>query len=101
MNLCLMASYYVLAAASPVAKDERCPRLSTPGSAEVEKRDLDPLGILGHAASTPAPTDGRTLTTPGLSVYSSCLLMGSNSSVTQLSHPRLSLVLIQEPRMRS
>src|SRR6266576_459017 len=103
-----MASYYVLAAASPLAKDESCPSLSTPGSAEAEERDLNPLATLGHAASAPAPTNWQSLTTPGSAAYSPCLLssstthpMGPNASVTQLSHPRLSLVLIQEPRERS
>jgi hypothetical protein len=105
-----LASYYVLEAVSLLAKDESCPSLSTPGSAEAEERDLDPLGILGHAAPAPAPTDSRTrsLATPASAACSSCLLslstthpMGSNASVTQLSHPRLSLVVIQEPRVRS
>jgi hypothetical protein len=126
LNLCPMGCH-VLAPASPLAKGESCPSLSTPGSAEEwhlnlrpslltpcsaeadsEQRDLDPLATLGHAASAPAPTDSQSRTTPGSAAYSSCLLssstthpMGSNASVTQLSHPRLSLVLIQEPRVQS
>jgi hypothetical protein len=126
LNLCPMGCH-VLAPASPLAKGESCPSLSTPGSAEEwhlnlrpslltpcsaeadsEQRDLDPLATLGHAASAPAPTDSQSRTTPGSAAYSSCLPssstthpMGSNASVTQLSHPRLSLVLIQEPRVQS
>jgi hypothetical protein len=108
LSLCPMASYCVQAAASSLAKDESCPSLSTPGSAGAEERHLNPLATLGHAASAPAPTDSQSLTTPASAAYSSCLPssstthpMGSNASVTQLSHPRLSLVLIQEPRVRS
>src|SRR6267154_5255181 len=84
--------YLAVASQAPLAKDESCPSLSTPGSAE--QRDLNPLASLGHAPST--PTDSQSLTTPGSKAYSSCLLrssstypMGSKSSVTQLSHPRL------------
>ena len=38
-----MASYYVLGAANPPAKDEGCPSLSTPGSAEGGYLDLCPM----------------------------------------------------------
>jgi hypothetical protein len=61
LSLCPMASYCVQAAASPLGKDESCPSLSTPGSAEAEERDLNPLATLGRAASAPAPTDDPSL----------------------------------------
>jgi hypothetical protein len=48
-----MASYYVLAAASPLVKEGSS--LSTPGSAE--ERHLNSLVTLGHAAPAPAPAD--------------------------------------------
>jgi hypothetical protein len=108
LNLCPVVSYYVLAAAGPLAKDESYPpSLSAVGSAE--EKHLGPLAAtLRHGATAPVPT-----TAPGSAAYSSCLLhlpttypMDSNASVTQLSHPRLhrrlfhvSLVLLQEPRV--
>ena len=105
--LYMMASYYVLAPASPLARDESCLSLSTPGSAEAGERDLNPLATLGRAASVPAPTNSQSMTTPGSSAYSSCLLsssathsVGSNVSVMLLSHPQRSLVLIQELQVR-
>jgi hypothetical protein len=88
--------YYVLAAS------ESCPR----GSAE--EWHLNPLATLGHATTALAPIDSQSLTSPGSAAHSSCPLSssttyprGSNASVTQLRHPRLSLVLIQEPRVRN
>ena len=115
-SLCPMESYYVLAAAGPLAKDESCPGLATQGSAE--ERRLNPLATLGHAASAPAPTGCQSLTTPSSAAQSSRLSVlrssttcpypiGSNASVTQLSHPphrralHVSIELIQEPRVRS
>jgi hypothetical protein len=120
-----MGSYYELAPAGPLAKDESCPSLSALGSAEERYLNLCPeelhlnlcpiAATLGHAASA-APTDSQSLTTPGSAACSSCLLrsptmhpMGSNAPGTQLPrlHPphrralHVSLVLIQEPRVRS
>jgi hypothetical protein len=120
LNLCPMASRYVLTAAGRLAKSESCPGLSTPLAGSAEEKHLNPLATLGHAASDSALTCSQSLTTLCSAAHSSCLLilsssttypMGSNASVTQLPHPRLhpphrralhvSPVLIQEPRVRS
>ena len=150
LNRCPMASYYVLAVAGPLVKDESCPNLSspgqmayhvlasasplawdegcptrttrslsTPGAGRRSVQFLDPLATLGHATSAPAPTSSprQTLTTPGSESAAYCLpavlrssttfsmgSMGSNSSVTRLSHRgalHVPLVLVQEPRERS
>jgi hypothetical protein len=119
-NLCPRASHFVLAAPGPMAshfslaKDESCPCLSTPGQAE--EKQSNPLATLGHAASAPAPTGSQSLKTPESAAYSPCprpRLPVLSSSTTYpiamqlpLAHPHrralhVSLVLIQEPRVRS
>jgi hypothetical protein len=106
-----------------VPKDESNPSLPTPGSNDewnLWNLNLNLLATLGRAASGPGPTDNhrKSLTMTGSAAYSPHLLrsstnypMGSNACVKQLSHPRLhppyrralhiSLVRIQEPRVRS
>ena len=81
LNLCPMARYYVLAAASPLLKD---------------RRSTNKLASLGEAAPAPAQAKHHGLTVPGSAAHSPCLLsspathsMATNASVTQLSHPRL------------
>jgi len=115
LNRSPMAGSYVLAAAGPLAMDESCPSTAAPGSSEESYLNRG-LATLGHAASAPVPTDGQSLTTAGSAAISpcQCLLRSSTAhpmgSVIQLLHPlyllhrhalRVSLVLIQGPRMRS
>src|SRR6266852_994426 len=61
LNLCPIASYYVLAAASPLAMDEGCPSLSTPGSAEGGYLNLWPVAARPLAKGEGCPS----LSTPG------------------------------------
>ena len=105
-----VADCYVLATASPLAmaKDQGSPGLSTPSSKGYLLQSLGPAPL-----AAPAPI--QSLMTPGPAVHYPCLvrssttlLMASNASVAQLSHPRLhrcalhvSLVQIQELRVRS
>src|SRR6266852_2897379 len=55
LNLCPIASYYVLAAASPLTMDEGCPSLSTPGSAEEGYLNLCPMASYYVQAAAASP----------------------------------------------
>jgi hypothetical protein len=83
VNLCPMATYYVLVAANPasLAKDAS---LSTSGSNEETFKSIGDLGSCSLRSQRPqrsaaAPTDGQTLTNSGSVAYYSCLLRSSTT----------------------